>query len=699
MSFETLQELLSHRARTQPDREVFSFLGGRGEKVATLTYGALHQRATAIAAALRPGLKPGDTALLLYPSGLEFIAGFFGVLQAGGIPVPLCPPRGKSDVRRVATTRANAKAQVVLTSNELLPLLRPMSGLPDWSTVQWVASDALPATAPDASLGEPPPARSSDTAYLQYTSGSTAAPKGVMITHRNALFNATDIQQSLGLTEDGLVVSWLPMFHDFGMVFTLFAVLTSGARAVLLAPETFIKDPLTWLRALSEHRATHTGSPNFGYQRCVTHVAPEHRKDLDLSALRCAVSGSEPIRYETLRAFADAYKGVGFSYDVFDCGFGLAESTLRVTTGQRSRVLALHRDELERGAVTPVEETSPHCRQLVSCGKTSHGERPHEMRLEIVDPRTRQPSPPGKVGHVWVAGPSVSPGYYENPEATRATFHNELAGGDGTKFLDTGDLGFLDHGELFITGRAKELIIIRGENHYPQDIESTAVTAMPRLRDDSTVAISAERETENSIVLLAEAPDDAGAEDVTELAAPVARAISESHGLTLSRFVLVAKRSLPRTTSGKLQRLQSKEAWLRGDLSVLATWENARGGDVDTAPAVAPELDGLHWRAIESWGRAWLARQLRLPDAHVTAQTPFTHLGLSSVDALAFSGALERLLGRKVPATTFFDHPTLRDLAQSLQQAAGDVAPAAAPTDVVSELEQELQRAEQRIKH
>ncbi|NVJ15830.1 AMP-binding protein [Myxococcus sp. AM010] len=695
MSFETLQDLLSHRARTQPDREVFSFLDGRGEQVASLTYGALHQRAAAIAAALRPGMKPGDTALLLYPSGLEFIAGFFGVLLAGGIPVPLCPPRGKSDVRRVATTRANARAQVVLTSSELLPLLRPMSGLPDWASVQWVASDTHTAAAPQ---GELPPARRHDTAYLQYTSGSTAAPKGVMISHRNALFNATDIQQSLGLTEASVVVSWLPMFHDFGMVFTLFAVLTSGARAVLLAPESFIKDPLTWLRALTEHRATHTGSPNFGYQRCVTHVAPEHRKDLDLSALRCAVSGSEPIRYETLRAFADAYQGVGFSYDVFDCGFGLAESTLRVTTGQRSRVLALHRDALERGTVTPVEETSPHCRLLVSCGKTAHGEGQHEMRLEIVDPGTRLPCPPGKLGHVWVAGPSVSPGYYENAEATRATFHNLLTGGDGTRFLDTGDLGFLDHGELFITGRAKELIIIRGENHYPQDLESTAVAAMPRLRDDSTVALGTEGETEDSIVLLAEAPDDASGEDVAALAGPVARAISESHGLSLSRFVLVARRGLPRTTSGKLQRLQSKEAWLRGDLSVLATWENARGDD-ETAPTVAPELDGLHWRAIEAWGRAWLARQLRLPDAHVTAQAPFTHLGLSSVDALAFSGALERLLGRKVPATTFFDHPTLRELAQSLQPAAEDVASPAAPTDALSELEQELQRAEQRIKH
>jgi acyl carrier protein len=307
-----------------------------------------------------------------------------------------------------------------------------------------------------------------------------------------------------------------------------------------------------------------------------------------------------------------------------------------------------------------------------------------------------------------VAGASVSPGYYQNPEATRATFHNELEGGDGTRFLDTGDLGFMEGGELFITGRAKELIIIRGENHYPQDIESTVVAAMPRLRDDSTVAISAERETENSIVLLAEAPDDVGGEEVAELAIPVARAISESHGLTLSRFVLVAKRSLPRTTSGKLQRLQSKELWLRGELSVLATWENPRGEAEAEASAAPPALESIHWRAIESWGRAWLARHLRLPDAHVSAQTPFTHMGLSSVDALAFSGALERLLGRKVPATALFEYPTLRELSQWLQQAAEAAvtpgvseppSPPEAARDTLLELEKELQRAEQRLKH
>ncbi|HEX2222817.1 MAG TPA: fatty acyl-AMP ligase, partial [Thermoanaerobaculia bacterium] len=478
----TLAGLLRVRAAERPDRVAFTFLADGEVEGGRLTYAELDHQARAIAAALRQTLAPGDRALLLYPPGLEFIAAFFGCLYAGVIAVPAYPPRPNDRSQsRLRSIAHDAEPRAALTTSAILAGAGDLA--PELAVLRWLPTDALPPFGADAEgfgfadgdgISEPEP---DSVAFLQYTSGSTAAPKGVMVTHANLLHNERMIGEAFGQDEDTVVAGWLPLYHDMGLIGNVLQPLHAGARCVLMSPVAFLQKPLRWLEAISRYRATTSGGPNFAYELCVRKTTVEERARLDLSSWKVAFNGAEPVRETTLERFAEAFAASGFRREAFYPCYGLAEATLFVTGGELGRfprVEVVDAAALERNEVRPAFDGDP-ARRLVSNGRAWLGQQ-----VVLADPETGLECPAGRVGEIWVAGPSVARGYWRNPEATERDFGAFLADGQGP-FLRTGDLGFAAGGELYVTGRLKDLIIIRGRNHYPQDLELTAERSHPDL--------------------------------------------------------------------------------------------------------------------------------------------------------------------------------------------------------------------------
>ena len=483
----TLVDILRRRALEQPERLAYVFLADGEEEEARLTYAQLDERARAVAALLQElGIDRqdgGGRALLLFPTGPDYVAAFYGCLYAGVTAVPAYPPRPNRPMPRIQAIAADARAGVALTTSAILSgVERRVADLPDLQALAWRATDVLDAGA--SSSWREPRIGADTLAFLQYTSGSTASPKGVMVSHANLLHNEALIRDACGHREDTPCVSWLPLYHDLGLIGNMIQSLYVGTPCTLMAPVAFLQSPIRWLRAVSRYRAHTSGGPNFAYDLCARKITPEQAEGLDLSSWRVAFNGAEPVRAETLERFARAFEPYGFrSEALFPC-YGLAETTLIVSAGAatappvvgrfRAGELARHR------AVEAPEEVET--RELVGCGQVLG-----DLEVAIVEPESLARRAEGEVGEVWVAGGSVARGYWDRPEVTAETFEARTADGAGP-FLRTGDLGFLRGGELYITGRIKDLIIIRGANHYPQDIERTVELSHPALVPGASAA-------------------------------------------------------------------------------------------------------------------------------------------------------------------------------------------------------------------
>jgi acyl-CoA synthetase (AMP-forming)/AMP-acid ligase II len=463
----TLVELLRFRASEDADRIAYTFLLNGDVEEGHVTYGELDLRARAVAARLQALGARGERALLLYPPGLEYVAALFGCFYAGVTAVPAYPPRRNKTDPRLRSIVADCAPTLALTSRELLGEAEGLCAhTPELAGLRWMATEDVPS---DEAEGWRDPGVSGETlAFLQYTSGSTAAPKGVMVSHGNLLHNFAVIEGFCGYTPATRSVIWLPPYHDMGLIGGILQPLFTGYWAALFSPVAFIQRPARWLEAISRYRATSSGGPNFAYELCVHAIRLEERAGLDLSHWEIAFNGAEPVRAETLRAFSEAFAPNGFRSQAFFACYGLAEATLMVTGSDPAELpveRAVDAEELGEGAVQDAPEGSY---WLVGSGRSASSQR-----VRIVDPATLRACAPDRVGEVWVAGPSVASGYWGRPEATAETFGAYVAGTGEGPFLRTGDLGFLDGGELFITGRLKDLIVIRGRNHYPQDIEQT----------------------------------------------------------------------------------------------------------------------------------------------------------------------------------------------------------------------------------
>jgi len=567
----TIPELLRTAVLEEPTRRVFTFLDDAGREAAHCTVSQLDRKARAIAAELQGALAPGARALLLYPPGLDYIAAFCGCLYAGVVAVPAYPPNPRRLDRtlpRLAAILSDAEATAVLTLEAFCDLeqaaAKPLASLLE---LPWIATDAVLSSR--AAQWRDPGIGPETVALLQYTSGSTAAPRGVIVTHGNLVHNLSGIHHAFDIARRVDVGAlWLPPYHDMGLVGGVLTAIHSRVHSILMSPLTFLKCPLRWLEAIGRHRATVIGSPNFGYEMCVSKTTPEQRARLDLSSVTLAFAGAEPIRVETLDRFAEAFAPSGFRREAFYPCYGLAEATLMVSGGDRGAVprsKTVERAALARGRIVDCPPLCPGGQTLVGCGRAIPGQE-----IRIVDPQTRRECPPGRVGEIWVRGPSVTQGYWRRPDDGAECYGSRLAGHPTGEYLRTGDLGFLDQTDLFVTGRLKDLIIVRGRNHYPEDIEFSVERSHADLCPGAGAAFTVDVAGEERLVVVQAVKSTLA--DPSAAHQAIRRVITERHQLRAHAVVLVTPSSIPKTTSGKIQRRACREAFLEDALNVVAEW-------------------------------------------------------------------------------------------------------------------------------
>lgn len=590
---ETLVELLRYRAESQPEQIGYTFLvDGESEKN-SLSYGELDFLARAIAAHLQSLAAPGERALLLYPAGLEYIIVFFACLYAGIVAVPAYPPRPNRSLSRLQAIIASSQATLALTNESILSnLKRRTADAPELETLKWLATDSISENI--ASQWCEPFQDGNSVAFLQYTSGSTAVPKGVTIAHSNLLHNLKSIHRCFQHSTNSRGVIWLPPYHDMGLIGGVLQPLYGGFPVILMSPLAFLQNPLRWLQGISRYRGTTSGGPNFAYDFCVRKITPEKLSALDLSSWEVAFNGAEPINSETMERFATKFEACGFRRSAFYPCYGMAEATLIVSGGLKTAepVLKTFRENALSQNKAIVADANDDARTLTSCGQSLP-----DQSIAIVNPETRQLLPDGEVGEIWVKGPSVARGYWQNPEETERTFRAYLAdncqnasAGKGIStgpFMRSGDLGFLSDGELFVTGRLKDLIVINGSNHYPQDIERTVEECHHLVGPSSTAAFSVDVSGEERLVVVAEierryrtqiktmpkvqGPSNASPSLVVEeVIQSIRRSVSQNHDLQIYAALLLKPGSIPKTSSGKIQRLACRAGFLAGTLEVVA---------------------------------------------------------------------------------------------------------------------------------
>ena len=647
----------------RPYRPAFRFLRGDEPAGAELSYAALQQQSRTVARALLARVPSGSRALLLFDSDPGFVAAFFGCLAAGVVGVPANPPHGRRAWAGIGRLAADCAPAIVLTTRAIEQRWRhDMSrlGVEHILTID----DALTGGGADRPL---PPIAPDAVAFLQYTSGSTAHPKGVMVTHANIMANVRMLEEAFALDTEDQIVGWLPLFHDMGLVGFVLVPVYIGCTSTILSPAAFLEKPVRWLRAITRYRGTISSSPNFAYDLCCARIRPEDRAGLDLSSWRAALNGSEPVSARTLSRFQEAFGASGLRPGVFRPCYGMAESTLLISAtdgDDEVRTLAPG-----RAAGWPADapfrmETN----EIVSCGRTCGG-----AALAIVDPATGRACRDGEIGEVWFRGGNVAAGYWRNPGATAETFDASLDGERG--YLRTGDLGCLDDGELFLVGRMKELLIVRGRNVPPQDVEEIAAAAHEALRDGHVAAVGLAHDTEQRLAIVAEiAREHWRTFDPEAVVDAVLDAVQTTLGLGVAAITLLRPGGMPKTTSGKLKRLECRrrlEPAMNTDVrgadaawQVLHEWR-LQTSDGAGAPVAAPvpSLAGLDEAQatdiVLDWLRARLAQVLDCRPDQIGDEEPFARWGLDSAVAVTLTGELAAWLQLELDATVFweFAHP------------------------------------------
>ena len=570
-NFLTFVELLRYRAHHQPDQTAFTYLQNGEIESDRLTYRELDLGARTIAAKLQSLGLEDERALLLYAPNLAFLTAFFGCLYARAIPIPAYPPRPNRSLVRLEAILADSQAAIALTHTSILSHLEHrFADHEHLKALHWLTTDNLSSDLAGSWLA--PEISGATLALLQYTSGSTAAPKGVMITHDNLLHNSALIKDCFQDTPESCGVSWLPPYHDMGLIGGILQPIYVGAPMVLMPPVAFLQKPLRWLQAISAYQATTSGGPNFAYELCINKATPDQRATLDLSCWRLAFSGAEPINPDTLDQFVTAFEPHGFQRQAFYPCYGLAEATLLVTGRTKTSAPVLQTVDsaaLEQHRVVPLTAGGTGSRTLVSCGQP-----PCNQSVAIVDPHTEKSCSSGQIGEIWVAqSESIAQGYWNRPEQTAQTFAATLADRDAELFMRTGDLGFIHQGQLFVTGRLKDLIIIRGRNHYPNDIEFTVERSHPDLRSGCGAAFAVSLGGTECLVIAYELERSAIRHlQLDEMVTAIRRAVSEHHDLQVHAILLLKTGSIPKTSSGKVQRHACRAGFLDHQLDVVGAW-------------------------------------------------------------------------------------------------------------------------------
>ncbi len=672
MEHQNLAQCLSSCSAAAPDRGL-TFHEDSGAAPTFWSYPELELRARTLAAELLVRGCRGQRVFLVYQQGLEFVAALFGCFYAGAIAVPVHPPspaRLARTLPRFLGLLADARPALIATTGDVASLAAAArASAPALAQLEWLVTDAIPASSPTGvELGA---ARPDDIAFLQYTSGSTAAPKGVILTHANLLANSASIRERLEMSSDAVMVSWLPFQHDMGLIGGLLQMIYCQGSGVYFSPTAFLSRPSLWMELASRHRATLTGGPNFAYDLAARRTSDAVIDTLDLRALRTLYCGAEPIRAATLERFVDRFARVGVARRMLAPCYGLAESSLLVSferVGVGHTALELDAEHLDRGLVTPRDASTVRSTTLVACGPVGPG-----AHVRIVDPERQVEHPAGRVGEIWVAGPSVSPGYFNREDATRETMGRQLAG-SAEAWLRTGDLGFFHEERLFVTGRLKDLIIVRGRNIYPQDLEGAAELAHRAVRPGCSVAFGVEVGDQERVALVAEVDSSSGS--LGEVVRAIRRGVQESQDVTLQTIVLVKSGSLAKTSSGKVQRQATKRALALGELEEVGRAVYAHDdapvpheGRVDAE--LASRLGTADARTRQQILETFIVESLRplLPieeQAEVGPDRGFFELGLGSLAVAELTARLELHLGRPLTSSLAYDHPTAARLAAHL---------------------------------
>ncbi|GLR11777.1 hypothetical protein GCM10007907_05670 [Chitinimonas prasina] len=666
----TFLDLLKYRVESAPREMVYTVLGEDAEQEETLSYFELESLVTRIAHAIK-GVQRLEEAgqskvVLVLPQGKYFVAGFYACLAAGAIAVPTFPPRNPLQRDRLKLILQDLQDPIVLTD------LAGLDGLLD-DIEQDAALKGLRWLSMEDCLGERAghfsefQANPDDIAMLQYTSGSTGKPKGVIVSNRNLVENSRLIEQCFGHREGvSRSVIWLPPYHDMGLVGGILQPVCAGFATMLMPTNLVLRSPYRWLEAVSRFRGTSSGGPNFAFELCVNNIRDRQLEQLDLSSWNIAFCGAEPINYHTMQRFAERFGRVGFDPAALYPCYGMAEATLMVSgkpLDTHFKSLSVSARELGKNQLSPLPETDPESRYLVSSG------RPHDsLDVRVVDPQLGIALKDGEIGEIWISGPSVAQGYWNDPAKTRQQFGLHI-GGQAGHYMRSGDLGFLADGELFVTGRLKEVIIIRGVNFYPQDLEYEAAVACAELKSGRAVAFSVEAQEREQLVLAIEARQ--ADLDFASLVVAINQRLIQKFGIKADKVVFVPRKTVKITSSGKLQRVALKGEYLDGSLSSYFSWCEA-GGDVSGASheqatdAALAVLDLASADSICLWLRAMIAKLNRCSLEHVRAEDPFAALGLDSVSALHILSVLEAEHGVLVSPESLYQFNTPQSLASEI---------------------------------
>lgn len=663
----TVVDIVRYRSSTQPHTQAFTFLEDGETKELTLTYQELDCCSRAIAAQLQALGLSGERAILLYPPGLDYLTAFFGCLYAGVVAVPAYPPRNQRNTPRIQAIIADSQAAIILTTTTILSTVQSLLAKEtDQGNLRWLTTDNLAQGTEDSWQER---ANNAQTlAFLQYTSGSTGTPKGVMLSHSNLLHNAAVTYQVMEHSPESVFVCWLPVYHDMGLIGGILQPLYGGFPCVLMSPASFLQRPYRWLQAISRYKGTTSGGPNFAYEQCIQRVTPEQRSTLDLSSWSVAFNGAEPIRQETLERFAATFAECGFRQEVFYPCYGMAEATLMVSGGIKKALppcKTVAKSALSKNQVIEANTESDDIQTFVGCGQNLP-----QQQIVIAHPDTLKSCHSNEVGEIWVSGPSVGQGYWNRKEETEQTFHAYLQDTTEGPFLRTGDLGFLHNGELFITGRVKDLMIIRGRNLYPQDIELTVERSHPSLRSGSSAAFAVEVGSEEQLVVVQELEFRAKP-NLEEVTAGIRQAVTEEHEVQVYGVVLIKPGTIPKTSSGKIQRRATKADFLAGKLEV-----------VDSSIQKTIEIDGNNPRLqretllaltplecqplLESYLQEQIARVLSIPLDEINPEQALSSLGLDSIKVFELKNRIEVDLEVIVSVADFFEGLSLRSLSTKI---------------------------------
>jgi 8-amino-7-oxononanoate synthase/acyl carrier protein len=678
----TLIDSLRYWTEQQPQEAAYIYTDGEATET-SLTYEQFDRHARAIAARLVDLGMRGERAMLLYPPGLEFITAWFGCLYAGAVAVPAYPPRRNRNMQRIETISDNCAAKIALTQHDVIERIEDLlDETPRLKQLKWLATDRLADS--DGAGWNPQLIRPDSLAMLQYTSGSTGTPKGVMLSHGNLMHNVQIICWSFEPCRKSRGMSWLPTYHDMGLVGGVLMAMFYGRPAVLMSPMAFLQKPIRWLRGITKYGVTISGAPNFAYDLCTDKITDDQLAGLDLSTWEVAFNGAEPVRADTLQRFSERFGPYGFRAETHYPCYGMAETTLIVTGSYKGRpkiVRSFDGRALDAKKVLPAKKEDTAARELVGCGHVLPDEK-----VRIVEPETCRELPADRIGEIWVSSPSVAQGYWNNREATDTTFRAYIAGTGEGPFLRTGDLGFLLDGELFVTGRIKDMIIVRGVNRYPQDIEMTVERTSERIQPQGVAAFAVEAAGRERLIVVAEV-ERTRRRDWSDTIAAIRKAVTADHELPPDAVMLVRFGSVPKTSSGKIQRHACRDEFLSGSLQTVAEWRSWDSSEetepeqaaaqraaelaAEAAAATASRTDAVsptvaqivmdHVRAIDKER----AKMLSL-DSNIV-----TDLGLDSLERLQIASSLEETFGGRFPEDVLAEIETVGEVATAIQRYIG----------------------------